>query len=411
MEYAELLKRLKDDLGSGISEEAVGQMVKDAMAPLLKAEEKAIQTRVQSGNAHIVDAGSLVRTAQGSLVNPAAINGPVGKRHGNYWVELSPDMINYMENFGDIIKSSPRRRKTATEGSNEDGGFLVPEEFIASIVEYKEPANIVWPRATVIPMATDRLRMPKLAQVSDGANRDHFGGVSFSWLDETDTKTETSPNWESIALNAYKLAGYTAVSDELLMDAPINLANYLTNLLGRAWMWTTDAAFVTANGAGKPMGIVNDPAVRLVNRQTAGTVTITDINNMYSVLPSHFDTGAVWFAGKDVLAPLHDARDNNNALILRETSFALTGGLVPVMKGKPVILSDGKTPSLGNQGDVILGNWEHYFIGKRQAMDIRSSEHALFLTDMTAIRITGRIDGQAAQPRAFVILGNAQGSS
>jgi HK97 family phage major capsid protein len=404
MQYEELLEKLRTDLDMSGSKEVIEAAIKEAIGPLLKAEEKALMTRVQAAGLQTGNTGSFIRTPQGSLVNPAAIKGPVQNRIGNYWQELSPEMDTYMRNFGKIIK-------TMTIDSNEAGGFLVPEEFIASIVEYEEPSNIVWPRATPIPMATDRIRMPKLAQVSDGANRDHFGGVSFVWIEEEDTKTETSPTWESLALNAYKLAGYTAVSDELLMDAPINLANYLTNLLGRAWMWTTDSVFINGNGAGKPLGVINDPAVRVVARQTAGTVTITDINNMYSVLPSHFDARAVWFADKTTLAPLHDARDLNNALILREVAFALTGGLVPVMKGKQVQLSDGKTPTLGTKGDVILGAWENYFIGKRQAMEIKSSEHALFLTDQTAIRIVGRIDGKAAQPRAFVVLDNAQGSS
>jgi HK97 family phage major capsid protein len=407
MEYDALVERLREDLGLKGSEESIKAMVSEAITPLLKAEEKALVDRVQQASLHAVGNGQFIRTKEGSLVNPAAIKGPADRRWGNYWVELSPEMENYMRNFKSIIQQT----KAMSVASNEDGGFLVPEEFIASIVEYEEPANIVWPRATQIPMATDRIRMPKLAQVSDGANRDHFAGVSFAWIEETDTKTETSPTWEQIALNAYKLAGYTAVSDELLADAPINLANYLTNLLGRAWMWTTDSIFINGNGAGKPLGIINDPAVRQVNRQTAGTVTITDINNMYSVLPSHFDARAVWFADKTTLAPLHDARDNNNALILREVSFALTGGLVPIMKGKQVVLSDGKTPTLGNPGDVILGAWENYFIGKRQAMTIASSEHILFLSDQTAIRVVGRIDGKAAQPRAFVILINAAGSS
>lgn len=408
--YEELIERLRKDLDLSGSKEAVQSMVKEAIEPLLKAEEKALMDKVQASSFQTANAAGFIRTKQGSLVNPAAIMGQPDKRVGNYWMELSPQMEEYMANFSHVIRA-PRTKTNMTVDDNEQGGFLVPEEFIASIVEYREPANIVWPRATVIPMGTDRLRMPKLAQVSDGSNLDHFAGMSFQWLEETDTKTKTKPKFEALALNAHKLAGYTAISDELLADSPINLANYLTNLIGRAWMWTTDQSFIQGNGSGKPMGIANDPAVVVVARQAAGAVNITDINNMYRNLPAHFDAGAVWFADKNTLGPLHDARDNNNALLIREVGFALAEGIVPVMKGKQVILSDGKTPTIGNQGDVILGNWTHYYIGNRQNIDIRSSEHILFLDDMTAIRVTGRIDGQAAQPRAFVILGNAAGSS
>lgn len=403
--YDQLLDKLKSDLDLTGSKEELRSAVKEVLEPHLKADEKALMDKVHSSSLQVADASGFVRTKQGSLVNPMAIMGAPEKRIGPYWVELSPEMDHYMKNFGRIIKTD------MTVVDNEQGGFLVPEEFVASIVEYKEPANIVWPRATVIPMATDRLRMPKLAQVSSGASLDHFGGVSFSWLDETDTKTKTKPTFESLALNAHKLAGYTAISDELLMDSPINLANYLTNLLGRAWMWTTDSVFINGNGAGKPMGVINDPAINLVARQTANTVGLTDINNMYAALPSHFDAGAVWFADKATLALLLNLRDLNEALLIRESGFAVKDGVVPVMKGHPVILSDGKTPTTGNQGDVILGNWREYFIGNRQSVSIRSSEHILFLEDMTAIRVTGRVDGQAAQPKAFVVLDDAVAGS
>lgn len=414
MDYAQLVERLKKDLNLTGSKDELTEAIKEVMAPLLKAEEKEIMTRVQTNVHNLAGSGGFVRTKQGSLVNPMAIMGAPEQRIGNYWQELSSEMDHYMKNFGDIIKTRGRRKASndMTVDSNEDGGFLVPEEFIASIVEYVEPANIVWPRATVVPMRTDRLRMPKLAQVSQvGTNLNHFGGVSFSWLDETDIKTKTNPTFEELALNAHKLAGYTAISDELLMDSPINLANYLTNLLGRAWKWVTDAAFFTANGAGKPLGIVNDPAVIRVARQTAGTVTLTDINNMYAALPAPFNAGAIWTADKATLAPIQNERDLNNAPLIREAGYAVRDGLVPVMKGHRVVESDGKTPTIGNQGDVIIGNWQHYYIGNRQNMDIRSSEHILFLEDMTAIRITGRIDGQAAQPKAFVILDDAVAGS
>lgn len=415
--YDELLNKLKKDMdfGSQVSTEDIQKMIKTAMEPLLKAEEKALQSKVHAGNFHVADASGFVRTKQGSLVNPIAIMGAPEQRLGNYWQELSPVMEEYMLNFELAIGKKPKKRiskqNNMVVGDNELGGFLVPEEFIASIVEYREPANIVWPRATIVPMNTDRLRMPKLAQVSDGANLDHFGGMSFTWLDEAGTKIQTEPTFEALALNAHKLAGYTAISDELLADSPINLANFLTNLIGRAWMWTTDSVFINGNGAGKPMGVINDPAIILVARQVAGTVGLTDINNMYRALPSHFDAGAVWFADKNTLGLLLNLRDLNNALLIRESGFAVKDGVVPVMKGKQVVLSDGKTPALGSQGDVILGNWKEYMIGNRQSVDIRSSEHILFLQDMTAIRVVGRVDGQAAQPRAFVVLDDAVAGS
>lgn len=398
MQVEELFKEFNKQLDiKGV----VSNAISEQLAPLLEVESKKIMDKVQSHNQLSVGGYGLVRTAQGSLINPSALKNVQLGQQAKYWHILSPVMEEFMTDF---------KAKTMTVGDNESGGFTVPEEFVASIVQYQEPQNVVWPRATIQPMKTDRLRMPKLAQVSAGTVN-HFGGVVMTWTGEAGPKTGTEPSFESLALNAHELSGYIPVSDTLLADAPLNLANFLTNLLGRAWMWTTDFTFLQGNGAAKPMGIINDPAVIIVARQTAGTVVLTDINNMIRALPSHFHPGANWLLDLNTLGLLQNERDTVNALLIRESPYAVTGDLIRTMKGKQVFLSDNKTATLGTQGDVVLGLWPEYIIGDRQRFQVATSIHAMFTSNTTVIRITGRVDGQARQPKAFVILGDVAAGS
>jgi HK97 family phage major capsid protein len=77
------------------------------------------------------------------------------------------------------------------------------------------------------------------------------------------------------------------------------------------------------------------------------------------------------------------------------------------MLGYPVVKADGKTLPLGTTGDVILCNLRHYYIGDRQNFTMDSSTHFRFRANRTALRVSGRLDGQPAIPEAFVILDDA----
>jgi len=355
--------------------------------------------------------GGYLLTDKGSIINSSNPKAP--------WVKLSKEMSNFAEGIRELVKSKGMVvPKVLEENSDPAGGYLVPEEFQATLVQYDTEPTIVWPRATIWPMTRDKLGMPKLAQRADEddtTNFDHFAGVAFTWTDEGGEKSSTEPSFEFIELIAHELSGYTEITDILLEDSVINLMNFLTNLFRRAYLWYTDRSFIRGTGARQPLGVVNDPAVTIVARAGAGAFTYTDAINMVNQLPSVFDNGAVWFMNKRVLNSIRNERDTNNALLLQQFYQAGPPGIGtgPIMSilGYPVIPSDGKTYALGTTGDVILGNWNWYYIGDRKRFTMDVSKHYKFRENKTAIRVCGRLDGQPAIPEAFVLLGVPGGGS
>lgn len=362
------------------------------------------------GVTHVPQGGGYLLTEKGSVINTNRPSSP--------FVKLSPELEGWAKGFQEYVKSKGRTvSKVLEEQSDPAGGYTVPEEFQATLVQYETEPAIVWPRATIWPMSTDKLGMPKLAQRpdEDDSNFDHFAGVSFTWTDEGGTKTETEPSFEFLELIAHELSGYTAITNILLEDSAINMINFLTLLFRKAYVWQTDRSFIRGTGARQPLGVRWDPTVNLVARQTAGAFTFTDAINMENQLPSVFDDGAVWFMNKRVLNSLRNERDTNNALLLQETYSPGVGGVgsprVTYLLGYPVILSDNKTYALGATADVILGNWNWYYIGDRRRFSMDISTHYLFRNNRTAMRVTGRLDGQPAIGEAFVILGVTGGGS
>jgi len=383
-----------------------GQLAGNPQAGVTEGHQSDALVQAAISNSQIIG-GNVLVTPSGTWLDLNRKNAP--------FMKLSKKLEEWVMDFAAFVNSRGRIvGKVLQEMEDPDGGYLVPEEFRAVMVMYDAEPAIVWPRATIWPMGTDKLGMPKLAQRPDGIENDdydHFAGVSFTWTDEGGTKTETEPDFEFIELVAHELSGYTAITNILLDDSAINLMNFLTQLFRSAWVWQTDKAFVRQDGANKPLGVVYDPLILTVNRQTAGTVTYQDLNEMWRTLPAPFDAGAVWFMNKNVISDIRNERDPVGALLLQQTYQSISDSYQFTIFGMPVIASDGKTYQIGTKGDVILGNWKYYYIGDRQDFRFESSTHYLFRSNKTALRVSSRLDGQPAIPEAFVVLDDVYSAS
>jgi len=334
---------------------------------------------------------------------------------GNYskpWIKIGPEIEKFVEGFKAMIKREPKAVivKLLQENTDTAGGYLVPEEFISQMIQYDTEPAIIWPRATIWPMTTDKVGFPKLSQRpdEDAADFDHFAGISWTWTEEGGSKEETEPEFSFLELVAHELAGYTELTNTLIEDSSINILNFITGLFRRSYIWYTDRSFIRGNGARCPLGIVQDPAVLTVNRATAGAFTYADALNMDTKLPSVFSTNAIWLINKKVLNSLRGQVDTAGQPVLQQFYHAGPGGVgmgqITMLLGYPIVLSDGKTYALGSKGDVILCDPKWYFIGDRRRFTIDTSPHYKFRSNRTAIRVCGRLDAQPAFSEAFVIL-------
>jgi len=279
-------------------------------------------------------------------------------------------------------------------GDDAQGGFLVPEEYRMELLEIALENAVVRPRATVLPMATDSLKIPFVNDVSHASSV--YGGVVAYWTAEAKEKTATKPTFGQLELTPHKLAGLTYTSNELLADSAIALEPLIRRMFGTAWGFYEDDAFINGVGGGRPLGVLNCGCLKAVLRNTANRVMYEDVAEMYqSMLPASLPY-TVWVIGPNVLAELIELGSGNAAdasgkiLIWQPDAKA---GLQLTLLGRPVIISE-KMQGLGTQGDILFADFRYYLIGDRQSITIDSSTHVAFTTDETAWRFVIRVAGQ-----------------
>lgn len=272
-----------------------------------------------------------------------------------------------------------------------DGGFLVPEEFRATLLELALEQSITESRATRIPMTALKLRIPMI-DVSTNVGQ-VYGGMVAYWTEEQADLVESQARFGAVLLEAQKLTGLSGVPNELLRDAP-GMAAFVERTWPNALRFFGDLAFIRGSGVGEPLGWLgtgNTAAIEVAAVNGAeNTIKLANIFDMYSrMLPTSLGS-AEWFLA-------HDAMPQMFALAAADSSpvyMVNVAGAAPIgVLGRPVTTTE-KTRKLGTRGDIAFADLSYYLIGDRQQMEMARSEHAQFTKDKTMFRIIRRVDGR-----------------
>lgn len=299
----------------------------------------------------------------------------------------------------DGASKSSATKTYAIEADDSQGGYLVPPQYAAALMKTTLEKAIVRPRATFMPMQTNRISVNAIVDNDHSTNL--FGGIVLYRPGEDDSKTESKPTYRQVELTLHNLVGLIGVSDELIEDSPISMEPLLTDLFGEAIAFTEDDDFINGTGINQPLGINNSPAMisqAAVVGQAADTVVFQNITAMWSRMHPSCHSNAIWICNNDVLPQLYQM--NLAVGTGGSVAFLPAGGLsdspYASLMGRPLIPTE-KCPTLGDTGDIILVDWSKYLIGgKAGASQVKtaSSIHFWFNYDRQAFRFVLRYDGQ-----------------
>lgn len=362
-----------------------------AEAKLLKADADLLMTIDREG-------GALAEAAKGVSEAKRQQDAPKGFK---YWGEFlqaahvakmggkTDPRLSYFQDEPPTTLTRTTKDMSGETGAG--GGYLIPEQFRATLMAAMAESGIVRSRATVIPMSSRSIRIPALNQtqsLAEGRPR-WFGGLTFDWIGEGESKPASDAAFRDIELVAKKLVGFTRASDELLTDAAISLEAFLSGPLGFAGgaVWMEDYAFLRGTGVAQPLGILNSPALLTVNRDVAGKVRYNDLARMLAAaLPS---ADLTWVISQTVLIDLMLMEDPEGNYIWGSA----TQGENPRLLGRPYVITE-KLPAHGTTGDVLLADFSYYLIGDRQATTVESTKFEAWQYDKTSWRMIHRVDGQ-----------------
>ena len=365
----------------------------------LKAEKETLDKRIER--------------LEGVEASEATLNATVPAASRRAGVALragGPEAGREFENIGEFLNAvrfRPNDQRltfvegVGAEGANDDlsaefrmdndrqGGFMVPTQLRTTILSIEPQAALVRPRAQIIPASSPpdaAITMPALNQ-SGTQPENAFGGMKFAWIEEGGFKPETGAELEGITLTPHEVAGHIKVTDKLLRNWQ-GSASFLEGLMRQGAAGLEDYAFIRGNGVGKPLGPLNAPVTKFVNRASANTVTYADLVAMEAVMLLRGGT-PVWSMPQGALPKLRTMTDPEGHYIWSNEAAA---GYDGTLLGYPVRWNN-RMPLLGAKGDILLADWSYYLIKDGSGPYVAASEHVEFLNNKTVIKLFWNVDG------------------
>jgi HK97 family phage major capsid protein len=376
--------------------ETFQRLADEAQATMVKADE-------------IDAAASQVRKLRGDFNQPlnsipvtsndVAIYNPMDKSSsikGNYkpasWVKGLPAMAQPLwvqEQMGDNIKdearfmtdtfikwmrspsddmfwktASPDEAKAMQEDTDAEGGFFVPEAFLASVIhDSGVPGSQLRPLCTVIRVASKDGYIPTMASATWAA------------IAEEAAPTESTPVVGQVNFSIEKSGGLVKVSRELLDDSAINLPALLSQIFQEAAGQYEDVGIISGNNTTQYAGVLSNGDVAFYTMANATSVVGADLIGTYYALNAQHRANASWVM-KSTIASLVNSIAITAAGV--HSIPSLTAAPADFILGKPNVLTDvvsglgGTITSTEKIG--IFGDFKQYYIFDRVGFTIRRND-------------------------------------
>lgn len=293
--------------------------------------------------------------------------------------------LTYVEDASANVETGQRAEMRMDDGPS--GGFAIPPQFRDTLLRLTPQQALIRPRAQVIPAGSPPdapITIPALDQ-SGPAPGNWFGGVQVAWVGEGGLKPATDAKLREITLTPHEVAGTIIVTDKLLRNWGAASALLEAQLRG-AVAQAEDLAFLGGNGIAKPLGYLRSSALYRVPRQSASSVTYDDCANM--VVRFYGQQG--WFVySRSMLGALMRLKDTQGRPLWLPS---VREGEPATLLGYPAV-ENNRNPALGFLGDLQLVDFGQYLIKDGSGPFVAASEHVLFQSNKTMIKIFWNVDG------------------
>lgn len=272
------------------------------------------------------------------------------------------------------------------------GGFLVPDEFRALVIQELEKAPVIRNLVTVFPISVKE-ELPKVTAKPVA-----------SWGAEGIDISQSDPTFGNLLLSTNQLSVFTPMSRKLASNARIDIVGLITTLFAEAFGKAEDAAFIDGDGTGKPLGIRNSsPAVTSI-AQAAANLVADDLISLFYLVPIQYRRDATWVIHNTIIELVRKLKDLDGRYLWTDGLGAAPNTIL----GRPVIESNDIPITLGAGADseIWLGNWRHYFVGDNETMSVESTTVGgdAFRKHQLWIKAWEEIDGRVALQEAFRFL-------
>lgn len=312
-----------------------------------------------------------------------------------------------------IVKNQPEYlfplyfSKDLTVGTNANGGYLAPNQFVPQLIERQPGPTPLYDRTTRIQTSAKAVDMPRSAYSADNQ---YTSAARVSWVNEQPAPTtfpayghkSADTTFEQVSMTVGTVMVYMDISENLLEDSAIGALAYINGKFSESYSQDRESKILLGSGtSGVPQGIIT-------LAQSAETINLTrvasgtaddfgpeDVFALQDALPEQYEFGATWIGRKATRSkirqftqsgtPVFYSGVNNSMRDLLDAPF-LTTGYMPLRN------------DASNKIPLLYGSLIGYTIIERVGFGLRQNPYIKSTENTMRLEARGRYTGKMLEP-------------
>ena len=287
--------------------------------------------------------------------------------------------------------------KALTAGTDSEGGHLVPIDWQAQILQAAGARAGLRQHVTTVPTSRDAVEWPTI----EGADDIHASAVRRTWVDEQPAEgaAATEPTFGAIRIPVHTAMLTTKASRNLVEDSAVPFTQILVGLFADEVRLSDEEAFLTGDGVGKPLGLLNTTGIPTVVSGAAAAVTADGLLDLFYGLPAQYRDAAVFVMNSATEDSIRKLKDSSN-------QYLWVGGFASApetLLGHTVVSSEFMPAIAAAATPIVFGDFTRYVVVDRIGFAVQRIDGDQQLAEKNQIGFVGRqrVGGRVTQPRGF----------
>ena len=277
-------------------------------------------------------------------------------------------------------------------GTDSEGGYLVPDEYERTLIQALEEQNIFRRLASVINTSSGDRKIPVVASKGTAA-----------WVEEESAYTESDDAFTQVSIGAFKLATMIKVSEELLNDSVFNLETYIAREFGRRIGNKEEEAFLTGDGSGKPVGLLDATggAPVGVTSASATAITLDEVLDLFYSLKAPYRGKAQFILNDATVKAIRKLKDTTGQYLWQPSIKEATPDTI---LNRPLQTSVYMPTIAAGDKVMAFGDFSYYWVADRQGRVFKRLNELFAATGQVGFIATQRVDGKLILPESVKLL-------
>ena len=331
-----------------------------------------------------------------AMAQPLWVQEQMGKTEKEHAQFQTDTFMKWMRSPSDDVfwkTASADETKAMQEETDAEGGFFVPEQFVAQTVhDPGVPGSQLRPLCTVIRVSSKDGYVPTM------------GSATWAAIAEEAAYSDQTPTVGQVAFSLEKSGGLVKVTRELLDDSAINLPALLTQIFQESAGRFEDVGIISGNNTTQYAGIMSDTDVAFYTMAGSTSVVVADLIGTFYALEAQHRANSTWVMKSAINSLINQIQVTGNGV----AGIAdITAAPSAFILGRPVVDTDVVSGLGGtitsSEKIAIFGDFRQYYIFDRVGFTIRRNDSLYMENDQVGFFASRRGDGQVGLAAAFKI--------